>query len=100
MRAMPRRDLRITALVGLTPAALLGVPATLASQIGRPYPGFFFSPDCRVFPVTAAARAAYLLYVERACRGRQRSRWALLAVPGSLDMVWGRPYKRNTRLTP
>src|SRR5215472_11057557 len=45
-----------------------------------------------------AAREAYLLYVERACRGRQRSRWTLLAAPARLDMVWGRPYNPYTRL--
>jgi hypothetical protein len=59
-RAMIRRDPRMSLLVALTVAALLAVLATLISQVDRPYPGFFFSADYRVFPVSAASRAAGL----------------------------------------
>jgi hypothetical protein len=44
-------------VVALSVAAILGVLASLLAQIDRPYPGFFFSADYRVFPVTPAARA-------------------------------------------
>jgi class 3 adenylate cyclase len=57
---MIRRDLRMTLLVALTIAALAGVAVVLASQVSRPYPGFFFSTDYRVFPSSAESRAAGL----------------------------------------
>jgi hypothetical protein len=55
----------MTALVGLAVAALVGVAAALLSQVGRPYPGFFFSADYRVFPVCAESRAAGLAFGDR-----------------------------------
>jgi len=57
-RATIRRDPRMTLLVAVTGAAMLGVLASLLGQVNRPYPGFFFSVDYRVFPVDAAAREA------------------------------------------
>ena len=39
--------------------------AGLASQVGRPYPGFFVALDHGVFPVEPAARAAGLAYGDR-----------------------------------
>src|SRR5213593_5199668 len=62
---MIRRDLQMTAVVALTVAALAGVLAALVSQVGRPYPGFFFSADYRVFPVSPESRAAGLGYGDR-----------------------------------
>jgi len=62
---MIRRDPRMVALVALTVAALLGVLGALVSQADRPYPGFFFSADYRVFPVPSAAPAAGLDYGDR-----------------------------------
>ena len=47
---MLRRDPRFGLLVALTVAAIVGVLASLVVEIGRPYPGFFFSSDFRVFP--------------------------------------------------
>ena len=55
---MLRRDPRFGLLVVLTVAAIAGVLASLVIEIGRPYPGFFFSSDFRVFPVERAARPA------------------------------------------
>ena len=54
---MLRRDPRFGLLVALTVAAIVGVLACLVVEIGRPYPGFFFSSDFRVFPATLAAFA-------------------------------------------
>ena len=48
--AMLRRDPRFGLLVALTVAAIVGVLVCLVVEIGRPYPGFFFSSDFRVFP--------------------------------------------------
>jgi len=48
---MLRRDPRVGVLVALSIAAIAGVLATLLVQVGRPYPGFFFSADYRIFPV-------------------------------------------------
>src|SRR4026209_1513217 len=49
---MLRRDPRFGLLVALTAAAIVGVLVCLVVEIGRPYPGFFFSSDFRVFPGT------------------------------------------------
>ena len=55
----------MAAIVALTMAALLGVFVSLAVQVNRPYPGFFFSLDYRVFPVSAESRAAGLHYGDK-----------------------------------
>jgi hypothetical protein len=55
----------MAAIVALTMAALLGVFVALAVQVNRPYPGFFFSLDYRVFPVSAESRAARLSYGDK-----------------------------------
>ena len=60
-----RRDVRMAALVSLTILALLGVLGVLVSQVARPYPGFFSSVDARLFPVSAASRAAGLRFGDR-----------------------------------
>jgi class 3 adenylate cyclase len=44
---------------------ILGLSAGLAAQVGRPYPGFFFAIDYRVFPVEPAAHAASLAFGDR-----------------------------------
>ena len=62
---MFRRDPRFGLLVALTVAAIVGVLVCLAVEIGRPYPGFFFSSDFRVFPATLSARTAGLEYGDR-----------------------------------
>jgi class 3 adenylate cyclase len=62
---MFRRDPRFGLLVALTFAAIVGVLVCLAVEIGRPYPGFFFSSDFRVFPATLSARTAGLEYGDR-----------------------------------
>jgi len=50
----------MTFVVVFSGVAILGVLAALLIQLERPYPGFFFSADYRVFPVDPAARAAGL----------------------------------------
>jgi class 3 adenylate cyclase len=62
---MSGRDPRYVAVVLATAALILGVLASLAVDVGRPYPGFFFSPDYRVFPVDPAARRAGLAVGDR-----------------------------------
>ncbi len=62
---MLRRNAQVSLLVASSVAAILGVLASLVIQVGRPYPGFFFSADYRVFPVDPAARAAGLEYGDR-----------------------------------
>jgi class 3 adenylate cyclase len=62
---MIRRDSRMTALAALTVAALVGVLVALVIQVDRPYPGFFFSADYRVFPVSSESRAAGLVAGDR-----------------------------------
>jgi len=62
---MLRRNPQVSLLVASSVAAILGVLASLVIEVGRPYPGFFFSADYRVFPVDPAARAAGLEYGDR-----------------------------------
>ena len=62
---MIRRDPRMAALVAFTVLALAGVLVLLVSQVNRPYPGFFFSADYRVFPVTPESRAAGVGFGDR-----------------------------------
>ncbi|HSE06165.1 MAG TPA: adenylate/guanylate cyclase domain-containing protein [Methylomirabilota bacterium] len=57
---MRRRDPRIALLVAASVAVLVGLLAGLAAEAGRPYPGFFVTPDYHVVPVEPAARAAGL----------------------------------------
>ena len=44
---------------------ILGVLGSLAADVGLRYPGFFFSPDYRIFPVDPAAHAAGLAVGDR-----------------------------------
>jgi len=76
---MLRRDPRFGLLVALTVAAIVGVLACLVVEIGRPYPGFFFSSDFRVFPATLAARVAGLEYGDRIVAVDGRSPISLMA---------------------
>ena len=62
---MTRRDPRFTLLVAATAAVIFGLGAGLVRDVGRPYPGFFFAPDYRIFPVSAAAARAGLAYGDR-----------------------------------
>jgi class 3 adenylate cyclase len=72
------RDGWMRLLVALTVAALLGVAATLIAQVDRPYPGFFFSPDYRVFPSEPAGRDPGLAWGDRILAVDGRSPLALL----------------------
>ena len=76
---MFRRDPRFGLLVALTVAAIVGVLVCLIVEIGRPYPGFFFSSDFRVFPATLSARAAGLEYGDRIVAVDGRSPISLMA---------------------
>jgi class 3 adenylate cyclase len=76
---MIRHDRRMMALVAITLAALFGVLAALASQVGRPYPGFFFSLDYRIFPVSREARAVGLSDGDRVMAVDGRSPLDLMA---------------------
>ncbi len=57
---MPRWDRRSKLLVAASLAVLLALLGGLAVDAGRPYPGFFATPDYLVVPVEPAARAAGL----------------------------------------
>jgi class 3 adenylate cyclase len=76
---MFRRDPRFGLLVALTVAAIVGVLVCLVAEIGRPYPGFFFSSDFRVFPATLSARTAGLEYGDRIVAVDGRSPISLMA---------------------
>ena len=52
-------------VVAASAAVIAALAAGLASQVGRPYPGFFIALDHRVFPVDPAARAAGLAFGDR-----------------------------------
>ena len=62
---MTGRDPRYLAVVLGTAVLILGVLGSLAADVGVPYPGFFFSPDYRIFPVDPAAHAAGLAVGDR-----------------------------------
>ena len=62
---MTRRDPRYVVVVLATAALIVGVLGSLAVGVDRPYPGFFFSADYRIFPVTSAARDAGLRVGDR-----------------------------------
>ncbi|MBI3105150.1 MAG: hypothetical protein HYY95_06185, partial [Candidatus Rokubacteria bacterium] len=76
---MMRQDLRFTVLVAASAAALLALGLGLAAEVGRPYPGFFFAVDYRVFPVEPAARAAGLAFGDRLVAVDGRSPVTLMA---------------------
>src|SRR5262245_41157723 len=84
---MIRRGPRLVALVALTVAALLVVLGAVLGQVGHPYPGFFFSADYRVFPVSPSARAAGLVDGDRILAVDGRSPDSLMtriaAAPGA-----------------
>ena len=57
---MARWDRRSRFLVAASLAVLLGLLGGLAFEAGRPYPGFFTTPDYYLVPVEPAARDAGL----------------------------------------
>jgi len=57
---MARWDRGSRLLFAASLAVLLGLLGGLAMDAGRPYPGFFATPDYLVVPVESAARAAGL----------------------------------------
>jgi class 3 adenylate cyclase len=61
----PTRNTRFTLLVAASGLTLVGILLALVAQVGRPYPGFFFATDYRIFPVEPEARAAGLAYGDR-----------------------------------
>ena len=73
---MTGRDPRYVAVVLATAALILGVLGSLVVDVGRPYPGFFFTADYRIFPATAAVRDAGLRFGDR-----------LLAVDGASPLT-------------
>ncbi len=54
------RAARFQIIVAVSGVALLGLFASLVLNLGRPYPGFFFTADYRVFPVASDVRDAGL----------------------------------------
>ena len=74
-----RRDPRFVLLVAVTAVAILGLGVGLAAEVGRPYPGFFFAVDYRVFPVEPAARQAGLAFGDRIVGVDGRSPTTLMA---------------------
>ena len=62
---MTGRDPRYIAVVVTTAALIVGVLGSLVADVGHPYPGFFFSPDYRVFPVDPSAVDAGLAVGDR-----------------------------------
>jgi class 3 adenylate cyclase len=84
---MSGRDPRYVAVVLATAALILGVLASLAVDVGRPYPGFFFSADYRIFPVDPAAHDAGLAVGDR-----------LVAVDGGSPLTLPARVRANPRL--
>jgi len=62
---MARWDRRYALVVALSLAVVIGLAAGLATEVGRPYPGFFFAIDYHVAPAEPAARAAGLRWGDR-----------------------------------
>ncbi|MBI4247444.1 MAG: GAF domain-containing protein, partial [Candidatus Rokubacteria bacterium] len=56
---------RFALLAAVSTLLVAGVFASLAVEVGRPYPGFFVSSDYHVFPAEADARAAGLDHGDR-----------------------------------
>lgn len=54
-----------TVLVAAVALTLVLVGLGLLTDVGRPYPGFFFAPDWRVFPIEPEAREAGLVFGDR-----------------------------------
>ena len=83
---MARRDRRF-APVAVSLAVVLGLGAGLASEVGRPYPGFFFTIDYHIAPVEPAARAAGLRWGDRVVGvdGRARVRSATGPIPYEIE---------------
>ncbi|HKW92769.1 MAG TPA: adenylate/guanylate cyclase domain-containing protein, partial [Methylomirabilota bacterium] len=62
---MARWDRRFALVFAVSLAVVAGLGMGLASEVGRPYPGFFFAIDYHVVPVEPAARAAGLRWGDR-----------------------------------
>jgi class 3 adenylate cyclase len=76
---MTGRNPRYVAVVAVTGVLILGVLGSLVADVGHRYPGFFFSPDYRIFPVDPAAREAGLAVGDRIVAVDGRSPLTLLA---------------------
>ena len=57
---MARWDRRYALVVALSLAVVIGLAAGLATEVGRPYPGFFFAIDYHVAPAEPAAAPTLL----------------------------------------
>lgn len=60
-----RRDARWTLAVVVSAVIVLALVGGLLADVGAPFPGFFATPDYRVFPVDASVREAGLAFGDR-----------------------------------
>jgi class 3 adenylate cyclase len=59
---------RWTAVLAAVAIAVVLIGLGLVADVGRPYPGFFYAPDFRVFPVDPDVRDAGLAFADRIVR--------------------------------
>jgi class 3 adenylate cyclase len=62
---MVRWDRRFTLVAAASGLLVLGIFGSLASDVGRTYPGFFVGPDYRALPLDGEARAAGIGWADR-----------------------------------
>ena len=62
---MARWDRRYALVAAASLAVVVGLGVGLATEVGRPYPGFFFDIDYHIAPVEPAVRAAGLDWGDR-----------------------------------
>ena len=72
-------DRRFALVVAVSLAVVVGLGAGLATEVGRPYPGFFFAIDYHIAPVEPVARAAGLRWGDRVVGVDGQSPRALMA---------------------
>lgn len=75
---MAQRDRRFTLVAAASGLLVLGIFASLASDGGRPYPGFFVAADYRALPLEAEARALGVGWADRLVAVDGRSPLTLL----------------------